>query len=204
LEDNYVLKALAGRVLGTEKLYGFDATPDGYQDDLLLRADKTPNRTGVRYLGINDDRAALLSGLKGAQVALVMANNLAQDAELAAALKAVPTVIYLATHADETVGLAHYVFPVAMHAEKYGSFVNFQGRVQRFYQAFEAQGDAVAEMEFLSKLGRTIDAKFGYDDIEEIWVDMRQTHTELGELGWYKLGDEGFQIPSLAAQTATV
>jgi NADH-quinone oxidoreductase subunit G len=204
LEDNYVLQALMSRVLKSDRVFGFDATPDGYQDDFLLRADKTPNRTGVRYLGINDERAALLNGLKGAQLVIVMANNLAQDPELASALKQVPTVVYLGTHADETAALAHYVFPVAMHAEKYGAFVNFQGRVQRFYQAFEAQGDAVAEMEFLSRLGRTLDANFGYDDIEEIWVELRKSHAELGELGWYKLGDEGFQIPSLVPQPAGV
>jgi NADH-quinone oxidoreductase subunit G len=206
LEDNYVLKALMGRVLKSDRLFGFEGTPTGYQDDFLLRADKTPNRTGVRYLGINDDRKALLDALNGGgiQFLIVMANNLAQDPELADALKKVPTVMYLATHADETAALAHYVFPVASHAEKYGTFVNFQGRAQRFYMAFEAPGDAVAEMEFLSKLGRTLDANFGYDDIEEIWVDLRAAHAEFGDKGWYKLGDEGFQIPSLAPATAGV
>jgi NADH-quinone oxidoreductase subunit G len=202
LEDNFVLKGFMNRVAKSEKVFGVDLTPDGYADDFLIKADKAPNRAGLRYLGLSEDRAALLSALSGAQFVILMNNNLAADPAFAEALRKVPTVLYLGTHADETAQLASYVFPVVTHAEKYGCFVNYAGRVQRFYQAFEAPGDALAEMEFLSKLGRTMDQGYGYDDIEEIWGELRAAYPELGETSWYGLGDEGFQIPSLRREPA--
>lgn len=205
VEDNFTLKAVANRVVGTTQVFAHDVVPDGDSDDFLIKADKTPNRTGVRWLGLETDRASQLSAIKGAKFVLLMNNNLAADPEFAQALKAVPTVVYLASHADETVPLAHFVFPAASHAEKYGTFVNYQGRIQKFYQSFEAPGDTVAEMEFLSRLGKTLDAGFGYDDVEEIWVDMRKTHEELAPVAsWYALSDEGFQLPSLAPEPAEV
>jgi NADH-quinone oxidoreductase subunit G len=204
LEDNYALQAFMGRVANSDRVFGYNPTKDGFQDDLLIRADKTPNRVGVAYLGIKDTREALLAALANNEVQLlfVMNNNLATDPELAAALKKVTVLVYLGSHQDETAALAHYVFPTATHAEKYGTFINFQGRLQRFYQAFEAEGDAVAEMEFLSRLGRMIDKSFGYDDIEDIWAELRTRHTEFGDLSWYHIPDAGFPIPSLTRENS--
>ncbi|HEY9724346.1 MAG TPA: 2Fe-2S iron-sulfur cluster-binding protein [Oscillatoriaceae cyanobacterium] len=202
VEDLFTLQAFAQKVLKTESVYGYSPIPDGDADDFLIRADKTPNRTGVRYLGYNTDKQALLDGLRGVKLAIVSNNNLAQDSELAAALKQVPTVVYLTTHLDETAALAQVVLPLASHAEKYGSFINYAGRLQRFYMAFAPQGDALSEMEFFSTLGHRLDRAFGYGDIEEVWKDLRGRFAELGELTWYGLGDEGFQLPSLARQPA--
>lgn len=197
LEDNFALKAFAQRVLNTDRVFGWDATPAGDQDDFLIRADKTPNRAGLAFLAVDGERESLLAALNEGtiQLLVVMNNNLGADPEIAAALKRVPTIVYLATHQDETSRLATFVFPVASHAEKYGAFVNFQGRVQRFFLAFEPPGDAVAEVEFISRLGRAVAPSFGYDDVEEVWADLRREYPEFGDLSWYTLGDQGFQLP---------
>lgn len=205
LEDNYLLQRLARQVFPGAGLTGYCATPEGKADDFLRRADKTPNKAGLRFLGVEQAKADLLAKLAlKPEVVFVMNSNLAQDPELAAALKAVPTLVYLGTHEDETAALARYVFPAASHAEKYGSFVNDQGRVQRFYMSFEAPGDGIAEMEFVAKIGASVDPAFAFGDIEEIWEAMRAEHAELGELSWYGIGDTGVVIPSLAPVAAAV
>lgn len=198
LEANQALKTFAHRFMPGARLLGWDATAAGVEDDFLLRADKTPNRTGLRYLGFDLGRDALLAALRGGvQVLLVMNNDLAADAEVAEALAKVPVVIHLGTHETPTAAQVTYAFPAATHAEQYGSFVNFQGRVQRFFQAFEAPGDAVPEFELLSRIGRELDPAFGWSDVEELWAGLRADHPELGNLSWFGLGDLGFQIPSL-------
>jgi NADH dehydrogenase/NADH:ubiquinone oxidoreductase subunit G len=187
-------------VLKTDRLFGYNPTPDGYADDFLIKADKTPNRTGVRYLGFNDDRQALLDYLSSGQVQVlvIMNNDLAADPAFAEALKQVGTIIYMASHITATAKLANFVFPLATHAEKYGSFMNHNGRIQRFYQAYEASHSASPEMTLLSHIGGSVDPSFGFPDVEDVWAAMRAHHPELGETTWYGMGDSGFQIPSLA------
>ena len=202
VEDNFALKALAERALGGAPAFGWDGTPGGYADDFLLRADKSPNRTGVKWLGFDPDRQRLLDTLQSGdvQVLILMNNDLAaDDPAFAEALRKVANVVYLTTHDDETAKLATYVLPVATHAEKYGTFINFQGRLQRFYQGYEAPGNAIAEWELLARLGHQAAGGAWQDwkDIEDVWAELRVAHPELGELTWFGLGDDGFQIPSL-------
>ncbi len=200
LEDNFALKAFAERSLKGAATYGWDGTPAGYEDDFLLNADKTPNRTGVKWLGFDQDRQKLLDALNGGglQVLFVMNNDLAgDDPAFAEALAKVPTVVYFSSHDDATAKLASHVLPVAAHAEKYGTFVNFQGRIQRFYMGYEAPGDAVAEWDLIAHLGRQFEGGWTWADVEDVWGEMRAAHPELGEATWFGLGDEGFQLPSL-------
>jgi NADH-quinone oxidoreductase subunit G len=199
LEANQALKSFAARFMAGARLFGWDGSAAGVEDDFLLRADKTPNRAALAYLGYEMGREALLETLRGGavQVLIVMNNDLSADAEMAAALAAVPVVVYLGTHDNATASRATFTFPVATHAEQFGSFVNFQGRVQRFYRAFEAPGDAVGEWELIGRIGRELDAAFGWSDVEEVWAELRAGHAELGDLSWFGLGDDGFQIPSL-------
>jgi NADH-quinone oxidoreductase subunit G len=202
LEANQALKDFAGRFMPGARLFGWEGSAPGVEDDFLLRADKAPNRSALGFLGFDVSRDALLESLRSGtlQVLVVMNNDLAADADLQAALTAVPVVVYMGTHANATAKLATYAFPVATHAEQYGSFINFQGRIQRFFKAFEAPGDAVGEWELLARIGRELDSAYGWTDVEEVWTGLRATYPELGHLSWFGLGDEGFQIPSLGEE----
>ncbi|HJY63389.1 MAG TPA: 2Fe-2S iron-sulfur cluster-binding protein, partial [Ignavibacteria bacterium] len=52
LEDNFVLKRFAEEVTGTIEIV-YIPHIEGNDDDLLIRADKTPNSTGLKFLGVN-------------------------------------------------------------------------------------------------------------------------------------------------------
>ncbi|MEB3329187.1 MAG: 2Fe-2S iron-sulfur cluster-binding protein [Candidatus Sericytochromatia bacterium] len=199
LEANQALKSFAERFMGGARLLGWEGSAPGPEDDFLLRADQAPNRAALGYLGFDTSRDALLETLRGGalQLMVVVNNDLAADPEVREALGRVPVLVYLGTHDNATAGLATYTFPVAAHAEQYGSFINFQGRLQRFFKAFEAPGDAVGEWELLGRIGRELDPAYGWSDVEEVWSDLRTAHPELGDLSWFGLGDEGFQLPSL-------
>lgn len=204
LEANAALWHFAEAFMPGASRFAWDPTPAGVEDSFLLRGDKSPNRTGVQYLGYEMSREALLATLRSPslEVVWVMGNDLAQDPEIADALRGVSAVVYFGAHDNATARLASYVFPVATHAEQLGSFVNFQGRVQRFFKAFEAPGDAVAEYELLSRIGQWLTPQFGWSDVEDVWALLRSWRTELGDTSWYSLGDAGYQIPSFGEAQA--
>jgi NADH dehydrogenase/NADH:ubiquinone oxidoreductase subunit G len=80
--------------------------------------------------------------------------------------------------------------------------MNYQGRIQRFYRAYDATGTAAEALRLLSHLGGGLDATYDYNDVEDVWADLRARHTELGDLSWYGIGDGGFQVPSLVREPA--
>ena len=117
----------------------------GEGDELLLDADRTPNRKGLELLGVAESSAAELSGKIGSTdgTILLLGGNPAADAAVEAALQKAAEksgVIYVGTHADETAACATLTLPGAMWAEKAGIFVNKQGRLQEFKQAVARRG----------------------------------------------------------------
>lgn len=112
---------------------------------LVRRKDLAPNVEGARLLGFDraggdDGRGGLEGAAKHRGVLLVLGDDLAdQPADFgdAAAL-----FVYLGADDSPGAARADFVLPVTTFAEQEGSFVNAQGRVQRFWQALRAPGEA--------------------------------------------------------------
>jgi NADH dehydrogenase/NADH:ubiquinone oxidoreductase subunit G len=49
--------------------------------------------------------------------------------------------------------IADVVIPAAIHAEKDGTYINVQGKVQRIHQAFTPKGQAETDLEALRRVG---------------------------------------------------
>lgn len=197
LEANAALVALARQVGDPSPLLGHAPVPEVAGDDFLRVADGSPNRKGLAFLGFQPEREALLEALRGGQVqVLITLADLAADPELAEALRTVPSVVHLAAHPNATAAVATHLLPAATHAEQHGSFVNVEGRVQRFAKAFDPQGEAAAEHHLLGAIAQGLGGP-GMDDVEEAWAWLRQAHPELAGWSWYGLGDEGQCLPSV-------
>jgi NADH-quinone oxidoreductase subunit G len=108
--------------------------------DLALRAERAPNGEGARLAGWDAEWAAALSAVRGAALVLVLDAAL-DDAE-AAALADAPALAVLTTVDDDRLAGAAVVLPVTAMAEENGTYVNRDGRVQRFLQARGAPGMA--------------------------------------------------------------
>lgn len=205
LEANAALASLA-QAVGAPTPFGFAPVPAVAGDDLLRVADGSPNAKGVALLGFDASRDALLKALASGEVqVLVTLADLAQDPELAELLKKVPSVVALAAWPSATTAMASFILPAATHAEQHGSFVNVDGRVQRFAKAFEPQGDAQAEHLLLGRLQNALGGQ-AFEDVEEAWGWLRAAKPELASLSWYGLGDEGHllgqALPALAGVEA--
>jgi NADH-quinone oxidoreductase subunit G len=107
---------------------------------LALRAERAPNLHGARLFGYDDDFAGALAAAAGAAVVVLLDAQLAPAEQ--AALAGAGLVIVLGTVADDALPGAEVVLPVATMVEESGTFVNRDGRVQRFLPARAAPGMA--------------------------------------------------------------
>ncbi len=137
-EDNYVLQRFAADVLGTKNIDFVRHIKDGDEDEILLKADKTPNSVGAYEVGVRPRDGGLnfdgiIKAIKEGQIKalFVVDDNIAADPKIAEVLGKLELLIVNFSFENETTRLASIVFPSSTFAEKHGTFTNFEGRVQR-------------------------------------------------------------------------
>lgn len=140
-EDNFLFVKLMQH-LGVQSVDLMEHAVVDDQDEILIRADKTPNTTGAREVGVKPPAAGagLQSILKGIHEGAIRAlyiidDNIAADPLVAEALSKLDILIVHAWNENETTLIADVVLPSSTYAEKHGTFTNFQGRVQRIRPA---------------------------------------------------------------------
>jgi len=115
------------------------------------------NSLGLAMLGgdgLESAAAALQSG--AARHAVVLENDLFERAPretVERLFAAAGSVVALDNLENETTQRADLVLPVASFTESAGSFVNYEGRAQRFFAAVHPQADAPASWRRLAWLG---------------------------------------------------
>jgi NADH-quinone oxidoreductase subunit G len=129
----------------------------GVEDDFLMKADRNPNRTGAEQLGFTGDaRTILENAAKGSiQLVYVFWHGF-EDSEARALLEKAETVIFHGVNWGSCAEAADIVLPGSTHAEKDGSFTNFEGRVQNFNQALIPIEDARNDVEILTDLAELL------------------------------------------------
>ncbi|MFZ5946906.1 MAG: molybdopterin-dependent oxidoreductase [Stygiobacter sp.] len=141
LEDNFILQKFAKQINSNNIFYAKHII-EGDQDEILIREDKTPNSLGLKLLGIKNDISKLIDLIqkKNVKALLIMEEDLAGlGSEWENLLSKLELTIVIATNQNKTTLLADIILPAATYAEKHGTFVNFQGRVQRIRPAVETE-----------------------------------------------------------------
>jgi NADH-quinone oxidoreductase subunit G len=112
---------------------------------LARRKDLAPNTTGANLLGMSrvgdDDASGGLEAVADHDGIVVVLGDALEDQPDTFGSKAA-LFVYVGTHESGATASAHYVLPVATHAESEGTFTNLDGRVQRFSAALQAPGMA--------------------------------------------------------------
>ena len=177
-----------------------------FEDNILRRSDVTPNSLGAELSGVVPSKGGLnLEGIidgisKGKIKALYLIEDdlLTERPELEEIFAKLDLLIMNATNFNKTTFLADIVFPAATYAEKNGTMVNFQGRVQRLRPAVALVNvDRAIEGMMLSRLD-----KFGtkYDkwaeqnkhDALSIWKILVILANELGSKMKFEMAEEVF------------
>jgi len=141
-EDNFVFQRFIKEVLGSKHLDLLPHVIEQVEDDLLIKADRTPNSLGARNVGIEPSSGGLsASGIRNAindgsiRALYVLEDDIAADPEWHSVLQKLRLLVVHSAVQNATTALAHVVLPASTYAEKHGTITNFQGRVQRLQPA---------------------------------------------------------------------
>lgn len=107
--------------------------------------------------------------------------------------------VFIGHHGDKGAHHADVVLPGATYAEKPGTYVNLEGRVQRADRAVFAPGDAREDWTILRALSEKLGATLPFDTFEELRAAMASDVPALGEEGLVRYD---WAPPSLASDAS--
>src|SRR5207302_4999275 len=152
--------------------------------DLALRAERAPNGRGAELLGYGREYAAALAAAESAAVVLVL-----DEPDIP--VRAAGALIYAGTVLPERARDADVVLPIANVAEEDGTFVNRDGRVQRYAQAKPAPGMARPGWWVFSELGAALGQGEPVASAAEAFARVAQTLEPFRGLSYEQLGFTG-------------
>ena len=172
----------------------------GRGDDILLSEDRNPNTNGARLLGITSQPGAKLPAIADAvksgrvKALIALGENpmrLGISAEQLETLSAFVVMDILSNAATE---YATVVLPSFAFAEKRGSMINGEGRLQRLNRAVRAPGQARDDWEILRDLIQACSGQNSINSIEDVFRQMAEAVPRLTGLSLSKIGDLGVQV----------
>ncbi len=171
-------------------------------DKLLLNADRNPNGTGARLLGVAAEPMGanlpkIVAGIRDGTIKtlIVFGEDVTKHGIGADLLGKLELLVVSDILPNATTPRAHYLLPGCAHAEKRGTFTNTKGRVQKFMRAVQPRGDARPEWEFLHELVFQATGRNGYVSIEGLFNEMAKEVPAFKGLTWAALGDTGADVP---------
>ena len=238
-EDNYLLNRFARSVIGSENIDFFRHEDPSFGDDILRRNDITPNTLGAELVGVTPGKDGLnsnniINGIKEGRIKAlyVLEDDIVQAVpELENLLTKLDLLIVHATNMNKTASLADIVFPAATYAEKNGTFVNFQGRVQRIRPAVETdeldravdgmsmsrldkfgtkydswakknRHDAHSSWKTISLIALNLSGKLKFNLAEDVFNDIAKSVQEFNGLDYDVIGELGVKLNIEVAETA--
>jgi NADH-quinone oxidoreductase subunit G len=103
--------------------------------------------------------------------------------------------VYVGHHGDKGAHAADVVLPAASYAEKPGTYVNLEGRVQRSERAVFPPGDAREDWTIFRALSEVLGDKLPFDTFDQLRAAMIAEVPALGQEG---LADYGWSAPALS------
>jgi len=211
LEDQLVACHVASQALGLGAVYA-GGLADGWHDDFLRRADQNPNRKGLEVAaqayGLTVKPFAELVAAAGAgQIqALWAVGTEVPDAAGAAALAGLPVLVAQAVGQGALAEAATVLLPASPHAELDGTFVNFEGRAQRFEAAWHPRGDARPHFALGAALGQALGLPAPWQTAREAWLALspRIAGVEGWDFKWDSLPSVGRRKGLLPLAAGTV
>jgi len=193
-EELFLVKRLASAL----KASVVDIVPrTGEADGLLIAADRNPNTTGAKLLGVATGKfAEIVSGIRhGSITALLVFGEDATNAGISAGdLAKLDALVAVDILPNATTDKAHFVLPSSAWCEKRGSMINLKNRIQRLNKAVNAPGSARDDWEILRDLIFAITGSNGLHGIEDVFKAMALATPTLAGLTLSRIGDFGVDL----------
>jgi len=194
----------------------FDIVPrTGEADGLLIAADRNPNTTGAKVLGVASDEPGsrlekFVAGVRSGaiKVVITLGEDLLETGLTEEDLSKLEAIIAVGILPNATTAKATVLLPASTWVEKRGSMINLKGRLQRLNRAVQAPGDAHDDWEILRDLIQSVSGSNGLYAIEDVFKSMAAEVKEFSGLNLSKIGDLGVEVikkeqPQPVAATAS-
>jgi NADH-quinone oxidoreductase subunit G len=201
-EEAYLL-AEVRRTLGGSAVLTDIVPRLGEADGFLRSADLNPNSAGVALMGLSNQGRSLgdlRAAIEGGRIRalLVLHEDLITDAGWPVqTLQKLDVLAVLGLLQNETTAQADFVLPGASFAEKRGSMINVQGRLQRLNRAIAPPGHAMDDWQILLKLKEALGGGNGLHTIEEVFKAMAGSVPAFAGLTLSRIGDLGVEVSTL-------
>ena len=238
-EDNYVFQRLMRETLGTKNVDVVSHRKEGDEDSFLIRAEKSPNLYGARVTGVRPDDGGLdlkgiISGIEDGTIKAlyVLEEDIAAIAEFKSCLGNLDLLVVHSSAQNSTTEVADIVLSISTYAEKQGTFVNFQGRVQRIRPAVATidqdraldgftmsrwdkfgshndswgrpvKKDARSSWRILSAIGSALGAKWKYTLAEDVFKELSERNSAFKGMTYWKIGSNGTVLSSVHEPVAS-
>ncbi len=230
-EDNFVFKKFAQAVVGSKHLDFLRHIDPNFADDILRNEDVTPNSLGCELLEIAPSKGGfnlegILNGIEAKKIKavyLIEDDIIHSNPELESIFTKLDLFIVHSTNFNRTTSIADIVFPAATYAEKNGTFVNFQGRVQRIRPAVATidvdravdglalsrldkfgtvfdrwaeknKRDAKSTWKILTELSAFFNNKLKYNLAEDVFNDIAKSNKLFSKLDYDIIGELGVNL----------
>jgi NADH-quinone oxidoreductase subunit G len=228
LEDNYTLKKFAHEVFKCNELFYLPNIDESFGDDILRKSDKTSNSTGLKALGIQPVTESILDKIQTGKykTIYVLNDNIERVSEVANLISKFEGKIFHLNKKNKFAETnADVIFSESSYSEINGTFMNFQGRIQRIRPAIATleQERLFGEYSFsrLDKFGSANDRwtkdnrcnarptwkilkqiamafgkNFKFENSEEVFSEMCNIEFGLKDMDYEKIGSKGYSVKS--------
>ena len=205
-EELFLIREIFQRGLGAKVTASVPEQP-GSSDDFLIKADKNPNTLGATLLGFAGSDAPgaeqiVDEAINGTiEVLWVFGQDLVKffgEEKVRKLAEKVSLLVYSGTNENPTVSLAHWVLPSAAYVETDGTFVNYDGRVQRIGRAFPPLADSREDWRILLELAELLDLHFDWRGPEEIFQGLAMALAPFEGLSYETIGSQGVEVTTAA------
>ncbi|MBZ0183858.1 MAG: (2Fe-2S)-binding protein [Melioribacteraceae bacterium] len=230
LEDNYAFLQLA-KSFGVQNISYINYINPNDKDEILIREDKTPNSHGVDLI-LGKNRSSIkeiVDGIKSKKIKgifIIEDDLVSADEFLKEAISKLDLLIASSTNKSLTTENADIIFGASTYAEKNGTIVNFNGRVQRIRPAVATENmersldqmamsrldkfgtkfdrwakgkkyDAKPSWQIISEISEYGNNKLKFNMAEEIFDEIANKVPEFKGLDYDVIGELGFQLEKL-------
>ncbi len=206
-EELFLIKLLFEKNLNEKKIVLVSPNDEGFQDDLLMRADKNPNTKGAELIGFKADDKAFEELLKacdsgeveglvifGQDLLTLHGKHLAESS-----LNKLKWSVFIGSNHNLMSEYAATVLPSATYIEKEGTFTNFEGRTQKFNKVMPPLDEAKAEWELLVDLAGRLGIELKFNSAEEIFNQLARENESFKGLNYEKLASPAQSVRNFAA-----
>jgi NADH-quinone oxidoreductase subunit G len=172
----------------------------GEPDGILIQADRNPNTSGAKLLGLTSEPGANLekirTGVRSGKIKAILSigEDLTAEAGFTSEdLSRLTSLIAISIQPTPTTSTAHITFASSAWAEKRGSMINIKGRLQRLNKALEAPGHAADDWEILASILRAAGGR-AFHDLDQVFHALSQVCEPFAGLNLDRIGDLGIPL----------